>query len=57
LNQKSEKLKTLLTSRQLKLVKTNNWNNFLTVFNEVHNSTLTTSVGIVSVLTKSKNEK
>jgi hypothetical protein len=57
LNQKSVKPKISLTLRQSKLIKTNDWNNFLTVFNEVHNSTLTTSVGIVSVLTKSKNEK
>jgi len=46
-----------LTSRQLKLLQNNDWSNFLTVFNEVHNSTITTSVGIVSVLTRSKNEE
>ena len=29
----------------------------MTVFNEVHNSTLFTSVGVVSIKTRSKNEK
>lgn len=29
----------------------------MTVFNEVHNSTLFTSVGTVSIKTRSKNEK
>jgi len=46
-----------LTLRQLKLVQSKDWKDFLTVFNEVHNSTLTTKLGIVSVLTRSKNEK
>lgn len=45
------KPKTLLTLRQQKLIKTKDWRNFITVFNEVHNSTLTTSVGSVSVKT------
>jgi len=48
--------KTLLTSRQIQLLKTNNWNDFLVVFNEVHNSTLTTAVGSVSIKTNGKKK-
>ena len=45
------KPKTLLTLRQKKLLRTRDWSKFMTVFNEVHNSTLTTSVGTVLVKT------
>jgi hypothetical protein len=48
--------KTLLTSRQIQLLKTNNWNDFLVVFNEVHNSTLTTAIGSVSIKTNGKKK-
>ena len=42
-----------LTLRQIKLM---NEGNFMTVFNEVHNSHLNSSVGIVSILIENKNE-
>jgi hypothetical protein len=54
---KSERRKTLLTSRQLRLLKKNNWNSFIQVFNEVHNSTMTTMVGSVYVKTKNNNKQ
>ena len=51
--EKLEKPKTSLTLRQIKLM---NEGNFMTVFNEVHNSHLNSSVGIVSILIENKNE-
>jgi len=51
LKEKSEKPKISLTLRQTKLV---NEGNFMTVFNEVHNSHLNSSVGIVSILIEGK---
>jgi len=53
LKEKSEKPKISLTLRQTKLVSEGN---FMTVFNEVHNSHLNSSVGIVSILIDNKNE-
>jgi len=46
--------KRLLTLRQKQLLKNND---FFTVFNEVFNSNLTTSVGVVEVTTYDKKEK
>jgi len=46
-----EKPKISLTLRQKKLLDDGN---FMTVFNEIHNSHLSTSVGIVSILTEEK---
>jgi len=51
LKEKSEKPKISLTLRQTKLVSEGN---FMTVFNEVHNSHLNSSVGIVSILIDNK---
>jgi hypothetical protein len=34
-----------------------NEGNFMTVFNEVHNSHLNSSIGIVSILIENKNDK
>jgi hypothetical protein len=42
-----------LTLRQKKLM---NEGNFMTVFNEVHNSHLNSSIGIVSILIENKND-
>jgi hypothetical protein len=38
-------------------LKKNNWNSFIQVFNEVHNSTMTTMVGSVYVKTKNNNKQ
>jgi hypothetical protein len=48
------KTKRSLTSRQIQLLKNNE---FFTVFNEVFNSTLTTSVGNVGIKTNEKKFK
>ncbi len=53
LNQKSEKLKTLLTSRQKKLLAEND---FFTVFNEIHNPHLSSKVGQVEIKTGEKKK-
>jgi hypothetical protein len=53
LKEKSEKPKTSLTLRQKKLL---DEGKFMVVFNEIHNSHLNASIGIVSILTKNKNE-
>jgi hypothetical protein len=45
------KTKKLLTSRQKKLLKNND---FFVVFNEIHNSHLSTNVGQVKVMTDEK---
>jgi hypothetical protein len=45
------KIKKSLTLRQKKLLKNNN---FFTVFNEIHNSHLSTNVGQVKVITNEK---
>ena len=42
-----------LTLRQKRLVKTSQW---MQVFNEIHNKHLNTSIGIVSILIKDKND-
>jgi len=47
-NPKSGKVRTSLTLRQQKIVKTGDW---MIVFNEVHNSHLSMNVGEVSVKT------
>jgi len=48
-------IKKLLTSRQQSLLKSHNWRDFITVFNEIHNTNfLSTNVGNVSI---SINEK
>lgn len=49
MKEKSEKPKTSLTLRQKKLLDVGE---FMVVFNEIHNSHLNTSIGIVSVLTE-----
>ncbi len=48
------KTKRLLTSRQKKLL---SQNNFFVVFNEIHNSHLSTNVGQVKINTYEKNNK
>lgn len=48
------KIKRLLTSRQKKLLKQNN---FFVVFNEIHNSHLSTNVGQVKITTYEKKNK
>lgn len=48
------KTKRLLTSRQKKLLKQNN---FFVVFNEIHNSHLSTNVGQVKITTYEKKNK
>jgi len=50
-------IKKLLTSRQQSLLKSNNWRDFITVFNEIHNSKfLTTNVGNVSICINDKTK-
>jgi repressor of nif and glnA expression len=51
LEEKIGEAKISLTLRQKKLV---NEGNFMTVFNEIHNSHLNSSVGIVSILIEDK---
>ena len=54
LKKKSEKPKILLTLRQKQLVNSSNW---MTVFNEVHNShLLSTAVGQVTIRTHDKKK-
>jgi hypothetical protein len=48
------KTKRLLTLRQKKLLKNNN---FFTVFNEIHNAHLSANVGQVKIKTNEKNNK
>jgi len=50
---KSKPQEILLTSRQKQLLKSPDWKDFITVFNQVHNTPkLSTKVGIVSIKIK-----
>ena len=51
------KTKKLLTLRQKKLLKSREPRDFFIVFNEVHNSHLSTNVGTVNIKTNDQKKK
>ena len=50
------KINKLSTSQLKQSLKNNDWNKFITVFNQVHNKHLSSSVGTVQIKTNDKKK-
>lgn len=50
------KINKLSTSQQKQLLKNSDWNEFITVFNKIHNKHLNSSVGTVQIKTNDKKK-